>query len=195
VTSPQGAFDYHQVMAGLEVSKGKVGVTAQWSEPLRDRDGATGGRTDFRLSLSGEVLEVALKAKELVGAARVDYHVLHRPTSSAALWAGDEVKRIAAGQLPETGGNAHVSRTFEKGRPARFAVQVDNSVLGLEVVECPADSKVTLGELADNGLHAGNHGGFRLRFEVPAGRREFALVLRMRKLNAGRVWTSPSRWR
>ena len=73
--------------------------------------------------------------------------------------------------------------TFPEDRPGKFAIQVDNSVLGFEVVECPNDFKVTLGGLTDNGLHSGNHGGFRLRFDVPASRREFALALRMRRLN------------
>lgn len=184
VTGDKAAFDSQQKMERLKVSREKAGVSAEWSEPLLDRDGKVGGTAEFRLSAAGEVLELSLRAKELAGAATVDYHVLHRPTSAAALWAGEEVERIAAGRLPETGGTGNYDgRTFEKNRPGKFAIQIDNSVLGFEVVDSPGDAKVTLGVVADAGLHSSNHGGFRLRFEVPASPREFTLTLRIRKLN------------
>jgi hypothetical protein len=184
VTRDKTVFDSQQKIEALAVSRGKAGLSAEWSEPLLDRDGALGGRADFRLGMAGEVLEITLRAKELEGAATVDYHVLHRPVSSAALWVGEEVERIAAGRLPQTGGTgAYDGRTFKKGQPGKFAIQIDNSVLGFDVVECPDDVKVTLGMVTDAGLHSSNLGGFRLRFELAGGRKDFTLALRMRKLN------------
>ena len=96
----------------------------------------------------------------------------------------EKFERIAAGRLPEKGGDwGYRDMIFENNRPRKFAIQIDNSVLGFEVLECPDDSKITLGGLMDDGLHSSNNGGFRLRFDVPASRGEFVIVVRIRKLN------------
>jgi hypothetical protein len=175
-------FDSQQRMEGLRVSGGEGKVSAEWSEPLLGRRGEPGGQCDFRLTVAGSALDIAVRAKGLAGTATLDYHVMHRPTSSAMLWAGREVERIAEGKLPVTGGMGAYEGTTYKEPPDKFAIQIDKAVLGFEVLEAPKDATVTLGMVRDDGLHSGNLGGFRLRFEVPAGK-DFTLSLRARKIN------------
>lgn len=173
-------YDSHQKMEGLEAAAGPP-VTAVWSEPLLDRDGQSGGRAEFRLRAAGEALDLAVRGTGLAGRATVDYHVLHRSTSAVALWAGEEVEHIRAGRLPESGGG-YQDRKFP-GKHGSYAIQIDNFVLGFDVTECPNDAAVTLGLLADGALHSGNHGGLRLRFDLPEVGKGFTIALRMRKLN------------
>lgn len=178
-------FDSQQKMTGLELAE-KDGVAVVWEEPLLSPEGEPGGHMRTECRFKGGEIETRIELKELAGASSADFHFLRRPESFLGLWAGKEVEDIAAGNLPAAGGEWQ-SREFRAGRTKLFAVQVDASVFGIELLEAPEEATVTLGMRADSALHTYNLGGYRMRIGVPATRTNYTLRLRMKLLNGGNV--------
>lgn len=165
VAAGEQTYDSQRQIRNLTTAEGD-GVRVAWSEPLSDAAGNEGGLMHSEYHFAGEWLQMKIGLENLAGSSRLDFHLMKRIGSFGGLWCGEAIESMEKGELPRVGG-WFTDMTFGAGETGKFGVQIDNVVFVFETTSLPKEAIIQLGLLRDNGLHTCNHGGFRLRIELP----------------------------
>lgn len=180
ITGTDQTYDSQQDMQNLTVGR-EQGVHVNWQEELKSSQGSTGGIMESTYSFEDNVLTMDIRLKQLKGPAYLDFHVMKKADDLFSIWAGSEVDSIRAGILPASGGSFR-DRAFDAAETRQFALQINQDVYGFTLGQAPERTKIILGILKYNGLHTRNHGGVRMRLELPQKSRKGRIRVKFEKI-------------
>ena len=187
VSGGSETYHSHQELGQLETSQGEIlGVT--WAEELRSytEKGHTagdylnrGGRMQSQYQFKDSTLTMHIRLTDLAGPATLDFHLMRRADQYFALWDGEALEKVKAGQLPFK--SSPLTIRWDSGEKKEIIFQLNNNLYLFVLEDLPESSHMTAGMLQESGLHTRNHGGVRLRIETATGASElsFRIVFRV----------------
>ncbi|MFQ3671431.1 MAG: hypothetical protein SNJ84_08230, partial [Verrucomicrobiia bacterium] len=165
VNSGSGSFSSHRdAQTEWETDVGNLGIS--WRERLLSRRDEAGGvmQGEIMWNTGGIHLSVDLLEVNPGSGVTLDFHFLKRPEQHFGIWEGEHAEAVRRGAMPRTSGH-FTDVEFDPGAPGLCGFQIGRSVFFLSWEALPGCTRTVAALAANRGLHTGDLGGGRLRFE------------------------------